>query len=599
MPAPLRRFIGSHRSVLALFAALLGAICGLASVAFHYCIEGWTWVMTGYRDYSEHLGQGHGYWHIGSWFVIAAPVISGLIYGPMIYRWAPSARGHGIPEVMLAVKRKAGKIPGQVAIVKIIASALTLGGGGSVGREGPIVQVGAALGSALARRTGLDSRRVILLAACGSAAGIAATFNAPLAGSVFALELILVNFTAESFGMVVISAVSASLVSHAFLEDSPVVAIPRNLHVAAASDFTWIIVVAFITALAGLGFSKLLYWIEDLIDAIYRAPEWARPALGGIVIGLMLYCFPAMYGSGYPIQLKGLTGEYTIAFLFLLAAARALFTSVTIAIGGSGGVFAPTLFIGAMVGSACGQALSPFTHTSASVFGVIGMGAAFAGAARAPMTAVLIIVEMTGQYSLIMPMMLAVVIATAISRFLTRKTIYTTKLIRRGDILDDPFDATLVGRLPANRLMSHIPTVLSTSMTLEEANRILISRGLTRLPVVSSQGLYVGCVTSLLIAQAYVSDKPSDSRLRDIDLDRSHVTPSTRPSKVLAHLVSNNASAVPVVDDGELIGWITQKDLVNLIYRQQQSILEGEKLNTSFGSRWLAKHHHSQVSKEE
>ncbi|WP_239519488.1 chloride channel protein [Arcanobacterium phocisimile] len=585
------KILGSHRSTLAIVAAVIGAVVGLASVVFHYCIEGWTYLMTGYSDYSAHPGASHGLAGWGSWFIALTPVISGFLYGPMITKWAPSARGHGIPEVMLAVKRKGGKIPGAVAVVKIIASALTLGGGGSVGREGPIVQVGAALGSSIANKLHLTTRQVVLFVGCGSAAGIAATFNAPLAGAVFALELILINFTAETFGMCVIAAVASSLVGHAFLEDVPVVAIPYVLRVGNSIDFILIILVGFIAALAGLGFSKILYAVEDLIDAIYHLPEWARPGIGGIAIGIMLFFLPEMYGSGYPIQLDALEGKYAIGFLLLLALMRAIFTATTIGIGGSGGVFAPTLFIGAMVGSAFGQAIAPLTSTSASVFGVIGMGAAFAGAARAPMTGVLIIIEMTGQYSLIMPMMLAVVVATATSRFLTRKTIYTTKLIRRGDILDDPVDHTLVGRVPAAKLMTPVPATVTTSATIREANHVLVRTRGTRIPVTDDDGKYVGCFTALIWAHVSTEGISPDTPLSAIDLDHTHITPEMLPTQVLSSLIDNNASAVVVVNDDETIaGWVTQRDLVRLIHKQQRAALSTIENESSFGSRWLMKH---------
>lgn len=526
-----QKLMRDHRIGRALLAAILGALLGLVSVAFHYGIEGWSYLMTGYADYTQHLGANHGFLGWGKWFVILVPAISGLIYGPLIYKFAPTARGHGIPEVMLAVKRKGGKIPGQVAVVKVIASALTIGGGGSAGREGPIVQVGASLGSALARRTGLTTSQVILFAGCGSAAGIAATFNAPLAGAVFAIELILIKFSAETFGMVVISAVTSSLVSRIFLPDVPIVAIPSDLRMFTSVDFVWVIIIGILASLAGLAFSKLLYKVEDIIDFLYRGPEWARPALGGLLIGLMLYVFPHMYGSGYPIQLEALQGRYTIGFLLLLALGRAIYTSTTIGMGGSGGVFAPTLFIGAVVGSAFGQLIEPLSTSPAAVYGVIGMGAAFAGAARAPLTGVLIIVEMTGQYALIMPMMLAVAIASAVSYFFSNSTIYTEKLIRRGDVLDDPVEKTLVGRVPARDLMTSIPAKISVDTTIEEANQILLNTSMTRLPVVDEDDDFLGCFTSLNWAELYANGAPLDTPLSAVDLDQVAVTADMRPAK--------------------------------------------------------------------
>lgn len=191
-------------------------------MVFRYLIQGVTVVFTGFSDYA---GQGrvanpHLGW-LGPRFVLLIPVVAGALYGPLVYRFAREARGHGVPEVMLAVARNGGRIRPQVAVVKALASALTIGGGGSVGREGPIVQIGAALGSTLGQRVGLDERRVTLLVACGAAGGIAATFNAPLAGVFFAMELILRRWTAESFGLVVLASVTASVIGRTVLGDDP------------------------------------------------------------------------------------------------------------------------------------------------------------------------------------------------------------------------------------------------------------------------------------------------------------------------------------------------------------------------------------------
>lgn len=585
-PAWVVRLFSGHRSAIAVLAALVGILCGLASVGFHYLIAGWSWLMTGYTDYTEHLYAPQRWTGWGSWFLILVPVISGLIYGPMITRWAPSARGHGIPEVMLAVRRKGGVIPGRVAVVKTLASALTIGGGGSAGREGPIVQVGASLGSWFATTLGLPKQTVILLAGCGSAAGIAATFNAPLAGALFAAELILISFTAETFGMVVIASVASAVTSHTFLGDQTVVAIPNNLQLAKASDMVLVAVVGIIGSLGGLAFTKMLYGVEDLVDYFYRLPEWLRPGIGGLFVGLILVALPHLYGSGYPVQLNILENGYTVAFILLLLLGRMLATSVTIAVGGSGGVFAPTLFVGACVGAAFGQLVAPLTSTSPATFGVIGMGAAFAGAARAPITGVLIIVEMTGQYDLILPIMLAVVLATGVSRFLTRKTIYTTKLLRRGDSLDDPVDATLMGRATARQLMVDPPALLKGDSELEETGSLLRASRTTAAPVVDPDtNRYLGCVTPLIVAQGRVEHKGQPVPISQLDLAPECVGPSDSAEKVLNTLMETSASGIPVVENQLVIGWISQRDMVSRIYRQQRRAVEEKEAETSWGAR--------------
>ena len=298
--------VAAHRSLLGVAAALVGAVVGAAAVVFNLAIRAWTWVSTGFDEYTTHIGQSHGVW---GWaprlFLLLSPAIAGFIYGPLIQRYAPSAKGHGIPEVMLAVRRKGGLIPGRVAIVKILASALTIGSGGSAGREGPIVQVGASLGSTIASWMRMPVSRVVLLASCGSAAGIAATFHAPLAGAVFALEVILVEFTAETFGFVVLSAVTSSIVARLLQGDEMVVRVADNLAFASMSDMWWVALLGLVAGLCGLGFSKILYASEDAIDWVWahtRLPEWARPGVLGLLLGAGLVAFPYMYGSGYPLE---------------------------------------------------------------------------------------------------------------------------------------------------------------------------------------------------------------------------------------------------------------------------------------------------------
>ncbi|MDO4664726.1 MAG: chloride channel protein [Actinomycetaceae bacterium] len=579
--------VKNHRSVLAILAAIVGAICGLASILFQLCIEGWTWVMTGYFNYSAHAGAAHGKLGLSPWFLLFVPIISGLLYGPLIQKWAPTARGHGVPEIMLAVRRKGGQIPGQVALVKIIGSALTLGGGGSVGREGPIAQVGAALGSAIAQRTGLPTSRVVLLAGCGAGAGVAATFNAPLAGALFALEVILVNFTAETFGMAVVASVASSTVAHAMWGNAPIVDLPLILDLPSTTMLPVTMLVGVIAGLGGLLFSKMLYGTESLVDKIYRGPEWARPALGGMLLGIMLFAFPHMFGDGGPIRTQMLLGDYSLVFLLALVVGRMWFTSFTIAIGGSGGVFAPSLFIGAGIGAFVGQILAPTSPETIATFGVIGMGAAFAGAARAPITAVLIIVEMTGQYALILPVMLAVAIAVGVSRFLTRETIYTAKLIRRGDRLDEPVDRTLVGRMSARELMEPIPLTVTTNDTISTTLRLLHSSGETSAVVIDTDGKYYGIATALPLIRA--KNLEGARVVGQASLDTSHVFAEDLPSAVLATILDSRMDAVPVLDGKQPIGWISQHALVRRMYREQRRALAAGQ-QSSWGSRWIERH---------
>ena len=432
------------RGGLFALALVVGAGAGLGAVAFRYLIVGFTWLATGHAAFGQqgYAGSAHLPW-LGLAFFVVIPVVGGLVYGPMIYRWAREARGHGVPEVMIAVADNGGRIRPQVSAVKAVASAVCIGTGGSVGREGPIVQIGSALASGLGQWVRMPENRMRLLVACGAGGGIAATFNAPVTGVFFGLELILREFSVEALFTVMLSAMVADVVGQAFLGDGRFLSgFPAGIALHHPRNYLLVAALAVIAALVGLGFKAVLYRTEDLCDRVWKdRPEWARPAVGGVALGLLLLALPQMYGVGYPVMYKAVAGGYVLWFLIVLAAGKMIAASLTIGIGGSGGVFAPSLFIGATSGMAFGEIADHLLGPGAgqpALYAAVAMGAVFAAAARAPLTSLASVVEMTGDFALTLPVMLAVAIATAFSRALSYGTIYTTKLLRRGTDIDRP-----------------------------------------------------------------------------------------------------------------------------------------------------------------
>ncbi len=441
-------WLATQRLGLAAVALLVGAVSGLAAVGFRWLIFGVTWLFTGHQQFGQ---QGHvSSLHLpflGIFFVLLAPVIGGLIYGPLIYRYAREARGHGVPEVMLAVAENGGRIRPPVVIVKALASAITIGSGGSVGREGPIVQIGAALASSLGQLIGTSEGRLRIIVACGAAGGISATFNAPLTGLFFGFEIVLREFSLDALFATSLAAVAADVVSRAFLGSAPFfAAIPHSLTI--GNDFTYLLVavLALIAGLIGIGFQKILYGLEDSADRIWEGrPEWARPAVGGIGLGLLLLALPEMYGVGYPVMDKVIAGHAVVSLVLLFLVGKLVATSLTLAIGGSGGVFAPSLFVGAMTGTAFGigvHALFGPEVGSPALYAVVAMGGVFAAAAQAPLTAIASVAEMTGNFGLTLPVMLVCAIAAAVSKQISYGSMYTTKLLRRGIDIERPRPAT-------------------------------------------------------------------------------------------------------------------------------------------------------------
>jgi chloride channel protein, CIC family len=542
-------WLRSSRAGLFPVAVLVGVGSGFGAVAFRYLIYFVTWLATGHSQFGQagYVGSSHLPW-LGLGFFVLIPVVGGLVYGPLIYRWAREARGHGVPEVMIAVAENGGRIRPQVSVVKALASAICIGTGGSVGREGPIVQIGSALASSLGQWVRMPENRMRILVACGAGGGIAATFNAPITGVFFGVEIILREFSVDALFTVMLSAMLADAVAIPFLGSAPFLrGFPPGIALHHPRNYLLVAVLAVAAALIGLAFAKVVYKMEDLWDLVWKKrPEWARPAVGGVALGLLLLALPQMYGVGYPVMYKAVAGNYVLWFLLVLAAGKIIACSLTLGIGGSGGIFAPSLFIGVTSGMAFGEIADHVLGPGAgqpALYAVVAMGAVFASAARAPLTSVASVVEMTGDYTLTLPVMLAVAIATATSRALSYGTIYTTKLLRRSQDVDRaapwrafgdlkaadamrPFPApllipdghtgTLAGAsaLPGPVSYQRDPQAVFADESLAQTMRQLDAYGRDGLPVLSTDGSQVqGWITNDSVLQAVAREiGPSPQR---------------------------------------------------------------------------------------
>ena len=562
---------------LVALALLVGLGAGAGAIGFRYLILGLTEVFSGHRDYSPlgHAANPHvpG---LGIWFVVLVPVLGGLIYGPLVSKFAPEARGHGVPEVMLSVAEMGGRIRPQVPAVKAVASALCIGSGGSVGREGPIVQIGSALGSVIGQIARVPERHLRLLVACGAAGGIAATFNAPIAGVFFALEVILGDFETASFGVVVLSSVTASAVARAVFGSSSFLHLP-SFTLTSPLELVLYAGLGVLAGVVGVLFIRVLYGTEDLADRIWRGPAWARPAAGGVLLGLLLLAVPQMYGVGYPVLSRAVEGHYVLVFVLVLLVAKIAATSLTIAIGGSGGVFAPSLFMGAMLGSAFGQgvhALLPTLTAPTGAYALVGMGAVFAGSARAPITAVIILFELTGEYTIILPLMVAIVLATATSTRLSGDTIYTLKLRRRGIRIDRPRVVSVMRTVPVGTAMGSLPEPLDPHTPVAEVIARLSDRRDETLPVIDDHGRLIGIVSAIDVEERAVQHDAEELVAAQV----AHTPRTLRADDVLEDAVralsSSEDPGLPVVagDTREVVGWITHRDVLQAYHDERQRL---------------------------
>ena len=419
----------SNREVVnLLLAILIGVLAGYGALLFRFVLRSMQWL------FYQHGEDVLTWIHDVPWgLMIVLPALGGLVVGIIVHFFAREAKGHGVPEVMEAIALRHGQIRKRVALAKIVASAVTIGSGGSVGREGPMVQIGSSIGSSVGQIFKVPTIHMRTMVGCGAAAGIAATFNAPIAGVLFALEIIIGDFGLMSFSPVVLSSVTATTISRYYLGDLPAFVIP-DYAIVSLWEFALYPLLGIATAMAALLFIKVLYRLEDIFEKL-RLPGWFKPCLGGALLGVVVIFFPEAFGVGYGAMNLSLTNQMGGWMLLVLVFVKILATSITLGSGGSGGIFAPSLFMGAMLGGAFGcavNALFPGVTAAPGAYALVAMGGMVAGTTYAPITAILIIFELTGSYSIILPLMITCILATVINSAVRRGSIYTTKLLRRG-----------------------------------------------------------------------------------------------------------------------------------------------------------------------
>ncbi|MCL7451488.1 MAG: chloride channel protein [Anaerolineae bacterium] len=520
---------------------------------------------------------------LGNWTLVLAPALGGLIVGPLIYFFAREAKGHGVPEVMEAVALRGGRIRPIVAVIKSLASSISIGSGGSVGREGPIVQIGSALGSTLGQVLHMSDERIRNLVACGAAGGIAATFNAPIAGVLFALEVILGQFSVRYFSTVVISSVTASVIGRIAFGNVPAFAVPTY---ALVSPWELVLygLMGVLAAPVAVAFVRVLYWFEDLFDGWRGLPEYLKTPIGGALLGLSGLLFfqvnrgqgwdvpgnpVAFFGVGYEAMEWALLGRGTVLLLLGLTVIKILSTSLTIGSGGSGGVFAPSLFIGAMMGGAFGHishGLFPDITAAPGAYALVGMAAVFAGAARAPITSILILFEMTDDYRIILPLMLATVISTILAEHLNRESVYTLKLVRRGVRLEQGRDIDVMqGVLVGEAMTTDVDTV-SADLSLVELERVFAESHHHGFPVLDEHGDLFGIVTLQDLGRAAERGPLEGRTVRDIATRSLLTALSDEPMWVaLKRLGTRDVGRLPVVERDNprhLVGLIRRSDIV-------------------------------------
>ncbi|MFP3871195.1 MAG: chloride channel protein, partial [Syntrophobacteria bacterium] len=420
-----RHYQLSDQTFLIIVSVVVGFLGGLGTLFFEWLIA---FLHHFFFEIVPHLAGNP------IWLVVLIPAFGAFFLAPLIYFFPAEAKSDGVPATMEAVAFKRGIIKARTISTRMLASAITLGSGGSAGKEGPIIQIGASIGSAVGQFFRVSGERMRVLVGCGAAAGIASIFNAPIAGVLFAVEVVLGEFNLHSFSPIVISSVVATAVSRAWLiEGAALKLLPYNLF--SYWEILFYAILGIAAGVVSVGFTRCLYGMERFFERHVPLKSHWRPMLGGLAVGMIGFFYPEVLGCAYTPITEAIQGDFVWQVMLALLVFKIIGTSFTLGSGGSGGILYPSLFMGAMVGGVFGHlfhTLAPNIAPSAGGYALVGMGAVLGAAIQAPMAAIMLAFEVTNSYAVILPMMTACVMGTLIHRRIMRHSIYTQNLVDRG-----------------------------------------------------------------------------------------------------------------------------------------------------------------------
>lgn len=502
-----------------------------------------------------------------SWGICVLPVLGGLLVGLLRRYWIGEEKHHGIAGIMEATALAGGRLRYYRIPAKTVVSALSIGSGASVGPEDPSVQIGASLGSMVGQKFKLSDDTTRSFVAAGAAAGIAAAFNAPIAGVFFALEVILGQIGVSSMGAIVISAVSSAAITQALSGSQPAFIVPEY-----AINSAWELPLYFgLGLLAGplaAAYVRLIYTVQDSFQS-WKVPGWLKPAAAGLAIGITGIFLPQVFGAGYETIERILSGENPgILLLLVLVAAKLILTSISIGGGFMGGIFAPSLFLGALLGAAYGtitEALFPGLGLSTVAFAMVGIAAVLAGTIHAPITAIILLFEMSNDYRIILPLMLAVIVSLLISQIFQRESIFTLGLMRKGINLNRRRDMDILQAITVSEVMQPPPPILLETDSLERAKAVFDESKHYALPVLNVLGELCGILTVLDWEQAHEREIQVDVIFEIFTRDPITVFPDETVDQALLKMSPKDLGRLPVVSretPTEIVGWLRRNDII-------------------------------------
>jgi len=574
----------SEHIFMILIAIVIGVLAGFGAVGIRFLVDEISKIGFGGegKRLIDNIRQTP--WYI----VLLFPALGGLIIGPIIHRFAPEVRGTGVPEVMISVLQKGGFMRARVAIIKFIVSAICIGTGGSSGREGPVVQIGASIGSAIGQFVKLSQNRLKTLVACGAAAGIAAAFNAPIGGALFAVEIILMDFGFTQFSPIVISSVVATVISHQFGGNFATFLVPpyepanytdliNYLHLG-----VWCGVFAFI-------FLKTLN-LTDRAFEVLPVPSYLKPFFGGLVVGCIALWRPEVMGFGYDSINEVLNNQMIWGIALILIYAKMFATATTLSSGGSGGIFAPSLFIGAMIGGVFGHLanqFSPLAVGTPGAYALVAMAGFVAATTHAPITAMIIVFELTNDYQIILPLMLVCIVGTIISSKLTRESVYTLRLFSRDVTVQKSSQINLLKSMYVRDNYSKDFETIPDKASFNEVVNVMVNKSDFYFFVVKEKSDLVGVISLANMRTFLFEGEDLQSVVIAWDMANQNfqkVTLGDSCHEALEKMKMDRAECLPVVDlidSTQIIGQIRRKDILDA-YQQE---IETQDLASNLANR--------------
>ncbi|MDK2948617.1 MAG: chloride channel protein family [Methanolobus sp.] len=536
-------------------AVIIGVLTGLAIVLYDTVLDFSNSSFFGTLSYTS------------KYSIILLPAIGGLIVG-LIAHYLISTRRYDIEEIIEATALRGGKMSPRNAFLEVLASIISVGSGGSAGKEAPVVLAGSGIGSTISRILKIKGNRVKILIGCGASSGIAAAYNAPLAGVVFVVEVILGELEASSFIPIVVSAVFATIVS-TLIFDVDNIEVASYEFVNPLYEFTLYLILGILAGLTSILLMRALFSTHKAFDSLQIHPV-LKPAVGGLFVGCIGFFYPQVFGVGYDVITDSLTGSLTLKLMFLLIFLKIIAFSFTMGSGGSGGSIVPALFVGAMMGGSYGSivhGMFPSVTAESGAYALVGMGAVFAGTSRAPLASILILFELTRDYNMILPIMLACVVSNVISSSIDSESIFTEGLHRRGFTIRKGREVDIMEALLVKDAMKHNVQTVSENKNVGALIALMQSSRHAGFPVLDSNGQLSGIVTLKDVRDKVGHDELEKTITEICSKDVAVAYQDETLNTVLKRLAAKDIGRLPVVsrsDSTKLLGIITRSDIVKL-----------------------------------